>query len=305
MLNIIFQFGDFLSEGGESNSWWLDLLNSVIGAAIGSGATIWALYRTFKQDKKKEEVKRIQFQKEKLKYFQSLLRTITSGLKLQIEHFKSYAIKIKNNPVDLPLLTYVPLNELDRIVNKLNQEDYYHSFLGEFGDNQIVVDEFRDIISTLNYFDGNLLIIKDSLKKSFDFDYERKISLKNIIDKSMDDAAALLINNDIIQSHNALWNFINTQMIEFHEKTTDKADLKFYYENFVEPLKNGLIEYAVTIPLAHYLIIQLKNATMLYHSIQSHNTNVADDFENWNTTMNIEYDKYLGRIKRIAEYNVA
>ena len=79
------------------NRWWLDLLNTIVGAAIGSGATIWTLYRTFRNDKQKDESNRIQFQKEKLKYLQSLIRSIEKGLPLQIEHFKAYAAKIKKN----------------------------------------------------------------------------------------------------------------------------------------------------------------------------------------------------------------
>ena len=97
LLDMTFQFGGFYPTGEDSN-WWLDLLNTIIGAAIGSGATIWALYRTFKQDKKKEEEKRVQFQKEKLKYLQSLFRTINIDLRLQIQHFKEYSEKIKSNP---------------------------------------------------------------------------------------------------------------------------------------------------------------------------------------------------------------
>ncbi len=284
-------------------NWWLDLLNTIIGAAIGSGATIWALYRTFQNDKQKDEDRRVQFQKEKLKYLQSLIRSIEKGLPLQIEHFKTYADKIRKNSVDLPLLTYIPLNELDRIVNKINQEDYYHSYLGEFGDSQSLIDEFRDIISTLNYFDGNITIIKDSLRKSFDFDYERKNSLKNIVEKSMDDAAGLLINNEILKNANEFWSFINDTMIEFHEKKTEYSDLKFYQENFVEPLKAGLLKFTMTIPLAHYLIIQLKNATFIYSSIQIHNIKVADDFENWHQVMKQHFEEFLKRIKRLSDFN--
>lgn len=301
LLQITFETGNLYPP--SESSWWLDLLNAVIGAAIGSGATIWALYRTFKNDKKKEEEKRIQFQKEKLKYLQSLIRSIEAGLRLQIDHFKTYAEKIISNPVDLPLLTYVPLNELDRIVNKINQEDYYHSYLGEFGNTQLIIDEFRDVISTLNYFDGNLVIIKDSLKKSFDFDYERKISLKGIVEKAMDDAAGLLINNEILENENDFWEFINTQMIEFHQKTLDRQDLKFYQENFVEPVKLGLLKFAPTIPLAHYLIIQLRNATVLFTSIQEHNKQVAEDFEAWHESMSNEYKQFLKRIERLLKYN--
>lgn len=287
----------------SDSNWWLDLLNAVIGAGIGSGVTVWALYKTFKNDKQKEENKRIQIQEEKLKYLQSLVRSIEKGLALQIGHFKTFAETIKENPIVLPLLTYIPLNELDRIVHKINQEDYYHSYLGEYGDNQNIIDEFRDIISTLNYFDGNLTLIKDSLQNSFDFDHERKISLKNSIEKSMDEAAALLINNDILVDENEFWSFINETMIEFHNKKSENADLEFYHENFVEILKSGLLHFAPTIPLAHHLIIQLKNATFLYTSIQLHNIDLAKDFDNWHQVMAEHYKTFLIRIKRLSDQN--
>ena len=301
VLDITIQFGDFFREG--DNNWWLDLLNTIIGAAIGTGATIWALYRTFKNDKHREEIKRLEFQKEKIKYLQSLIRSVQTGLHEQILHFKSYAEKIKQNPIELPLLTVIPLNELERIVHKIDQEDYYHSYLGEFGDNQTIIDEFRDIISTLNYFDGNLTIIKSSLQKSFEFDHERKVSLKNMIEKASDDAASTLIDPEISKAHRDFWDLINNLMLEFHSKKPEKADLQFHHDNFVEPLKQGLLKFTKTLPFAHYLIIQLKNSTVLYFSIQTHNLQVAEDFENWYTVMSEEYQKLLNRINRLLSYN--
>ena len=64
-LDIVIQLGKFYNE--DTNNWWLDLLNTVIGVFIGSGVTIWALYRTFTQDKQTVENKKIEFQKEKLR----------------------------------------------------------------------------------------------------------------------------------------------------------------------------------------------------------------------------------------------
>lgn len=73
-----------------SSNWWLDLVNTVIGASIGSGVTIWAVYKTFKNERKKDENKNEQFQKEKLKYFKSLILTIEKALSEQIKFFKDY-----------------------------------------------------------------------------------------------------------------------------------------------------------------------------------------------------------------------
>lgn len=300
LFDIVFQSGDFYNQ--DSN-WYVDLLNTIIGAGIGSGVTVWALYRTFRQDKRNDETKRIQFQKEKIKYLQSLVRSILKNLKLQIGYYKTFADKIKENPFDLPLLQQVTLNELERVVHQLNQEDYYHSYLGEFGDKQEIVDEFRNIISMLNYFDGNINMNKGSLQKSFDFDYERKVKLKDLVEKSMDDTAGFLINNEILDMQHDFWNFLNQTMIDFHEKKVEQSDLKFYHDNFVEVIKKGLLDFAKTIPQAHYLIVQMKNATFIYSDIQLQNLNVADDFEKTHNEMNEFYNKFEPLTKRLMNYD--
>jgi hypothetical protein len=300
LLDIVFQSGDFYNEG---NSWLMDLLNTIIGAGIGSGVTVWALYKTFNQDKRNEEERRIQFQKQKIKYFQSLIRSILKDLKLQIDYYKTFADKLRENLVDLPLLQQVSLNELEQIVHKLNQEDYYHSYLGEFGNSQEMVDEFRKIISVLNYFDGNIAMYKSSLQKSFDFDYERKVKLKDLVEKSMDDTAGFLINNEVLEKQHDFWNFLNQTMIDFHEKKTEQSDLKFYHDNFVEVIKKGLIDFSRTIPQAHYLIVQMKNATFIYSDIQMQNLNVADDFDQLHNDMKEFYGKFETLSKRLIDYN--
>ncbi|WP_300661513.1 hypothetical protein [Fluviicola sp.] len=71
----IFEYGGYYSDGG--GSWVVDLTIAIVGAAIGSGATVFTWYKTLKQDKKKDEDRRLQFQKEKVKYLQSLIEGIS------------------------------------------------------------------------------------------------------------------------------------------------------------------------------------------------------------------------------------
>lgn len=295
-----YQFCDFYSQ---TNNLLSDLLNTVIGAAIGSGVVVWALYRNFREDKQRDETKRIQFQKEKIKYLQSLVRSILSDLKVQIDWDKEFVEKIREKPIDLPLLRQVPLNELERIVHQLNQEDYYHSYLGEFGNTQVIIDEFRNIISKLNYFDKNISTNSDSLKKSFEFDFERKIKLKNLVEKSMDYIAELLINNEIFEEQDDFRNFLNQTLLDFHEKKTEDSDLKFYHENFVEVLKIGLFKFVKQIPQSNYLITQMKKATFIYSDIQRQNLNVADNFETVHDQMINSFQKFEPLTNRLIEYN--
>lgn len=305
MLNslfLIFSTSDFFAKAVEKG-WFHDLLNTIIGAAIGSGVTIWALYSTFKHDKKKEEENRIQFQKEKAKYFQSLIKTINTDLNTQIGYFTMYAERIRQNPVELPIPTHLPLSEVDRIVNKINHEDYYHAYLDEFGEQQTSIDEFREMISSLNFFDENLLFIKTSLEKSIHFNHDRHIMLKSLIEMIVDDASELLMNQDFLKNHTELWESINNQMLNFHEEEFDEHDLHFYNDNFITPLKDILIQYNRKVPVSHHLIVLLKKATSLYHSIQLHNLNVAKDFEKWQEAMMNEYKEFQNSTKRLLNYN--
>jgi hypothetical protein len=300
LLDIIFQSGDFFNQ---DQGWLQNFLITTLGAAIGSGATIWAVYLAFNQDKKKDEWKRIQFQKEKMKYLQSLIRNINRDLRIQIDAFKTQSDTINAAPLNLPRLSQVPFNDIERVVDKLNLEEYYHSYLNEFGDSQEYIDEFRKIVSFLDYAYGNLVMIKDSFQKTCTYDYEAKVKLKDMIEKALDDVASMLIFPEVVAQHD-FFNFLNESLVTFHAQrdASDNADLKFYHDNFIHVVKTGLIPFSFTIPVAHKLIVQLKNATHFYEDIQAQNVYIADDFTHWFTDMNKHYTEYLPITNRIVNY---
>lgn len=301
LFDIVLQFGDNFSSNGES-SWGLELLNTILGAAIGSGATVYVLYRTIKQDKINEEGRRKQFQKEKLKYFQSLVGDITVSLPSQIEAFKSYANEIESQPLELPLMSYTILGELDIAVNRINQEDYYHSYLGVFGDTQNSINEFRDIMSTLNYFNGNLTLIEESLKKSFDYDHTRKISLRDLIDKIEEHAALIAMDQEIRRNYPSLHEFINKFMVDFTQRIKTNADLKSYHDNLFSPLKNYLLEFGLNVPLVHHMLTLLRDATIRYNDVIFQNLEVAKNFKGIHSDMEKGYIKLQEQSKRLLEY---
>jgi hypothetical protein len=222
---------------------------------------------------------------------------------MQIDYYKTFSESIIANPFELPLLQQSTLNELDQIVNKINQEDYYQSYLGEFGNSTEVINEYRNIISFLNYFEGNVKMYNTSLEKSFNFDYERKIGLKKLVEKSMDETAGFIVNKEVVQNYHAFWEFINQTLFDFHQLNPAQADLPFFYANFIEPLKNGLIPFTTTVPTAHYLIIQMKSATFIFNDIKLQNINVANDFESLHNQMNTFYEQLRLATVRIMEFN--
>jgi len=297
---VFFQSGQFVNS---SSSWIMEFIQTIIGAGIGSGVTIWALYTNIKYDRIKEEEKRQNFQKEKVKYFQSIVKAINGDLNIQLINLKNFIEKTNTNSIELPMLDSIPMNDLERVVHRLNIEDYYHSYLYVFGDNQEIIDEFRKINSLLNYFDSILNQIKDGLKQSIEFDYRRKIKLQNLIENTMNDASSLLLNVEIRTNRNDFWSFLDNTITTFYTKrdeTTNNSDLKFFYENFIQVMQFGLINFTTTIPHAHNLIIQMKNASNIYNDILFQNKNVATDFENMLTNMNEFYSELRTKTERLT-----
>jgi hypothetical protein len=300
LLGIVFQLGDFYNQN-TSNSWF-DILNTIIGALIGSGVTIWVLYRTFRQDKKKDETRRVQFQKEKIKYLQSLVKNTISALEKQIENFKTFSDIIKQVPLNIPLLKQVPLNDLDRLVHKINQEEYYHAYLGQFTGTSEIIEEFRKLYGLLDYFHGNLNIMEDSLKRAQDFDYERKLKIKKVVDDVMQDTADYLINPVFAQQTDML-SFINETLNNFYKDRKGEEDLKYFHDNFIQVIMIGLLPYVGTVPQVTQLLRQLKNATFIYSDIQNQNKYLADGFLEQYAVLKTHFTTLKIVAKRLTEYD--
>lgn len=301
ILSIAFEFGGYYADGG--GSWITDLIIAIAGASIGSGVTVWALYKTFRQDKKKEEDRRLQFQTEKLKYFQSHIDGILSDLKTQNEFYKEFSEELEKDSFNIPLLRSLSFNDMARVIHKLNLEDYYHSYLGEFGDKKEVILEFKRIISCLDYFSSQIDLYKDGLSKSIEFDYQRKIKLKTIAENAMDTMARMGIDADMQKEHLDFSKFINTALLTFHQTRPEPYTLEYLHDNFILEVKPSLIEYSKTIPEASFILIEMKKASVLFHEIPLQNRKVASDFLELHKTFKEKIDEFEDFTKRILNYD--
>lgn len=300
ILSIIFEYGGYYADG--SISWWGDLSVAVVGALISSLFTVFALYKTFKKDKEKEDIRRIQFQVEKLKYFQSLIHSILNGLKNQNEFYKDFSNELRKDLFKIPIQKFISFNELKRVVDKLNLEDYYHSYLSEFGDNKEIITEFKQIISCLDYFNSQIELYRDSLVKSNNFDFERKTRLRNIIVKVQDEMSDMIINKDL-QKYEGFCGFINEFYVNFYKNIPATYDLKYLHDNFVMEIKNDLLEYAKVIPEASHAHTQLKNSSILFKEISLQNVKLAEDFEELHNTFKEKIGQFEGFANRIIHYD--
>lgn len=299
ILDIIIQSGEFVNQ--NDSSFWSDLFNTAIGSAIGSAATIGAVYLTFRKDRKKESDKKVQFEVEKIKYFQALVKNTITKLSPQISAIEKLHLAIDANPLYIPIMETQTLYELDRLVHKINQEEYYHSYLSLFGNTNEAIEEFRKIYIALDYFEANLRLIKQSIEKSIDFDYTRKKSLVGIGNKAMDMAAQMLVNKDIAHEKKLL-EFINHVIIQYYKDQTEGTDLKYLQDKFVDTIKPELIKSGRHIAEVNNLVIELKSCTHLYNEIQMQNKELANDCKDWQQSLTLALKEFETASTRLINY---
>jgi hypothetical protein len=298
VLDIFFQSGEFIIP---DNSWWQELLNTMLGAGIGSGVTIWALYRTFRQDKIKDEKNRIEIQIEKIKYFKSLISNTISDLKAQTGFVKTHSETVTKDPLNLPLLEIRTFNDLERLVHKINQEEYYHAYLGQFNSRNESIEEFRKIYALLDFFHASIRTVQDMFKSAQSYDYARKIKYKEQFESMTDFVATRILIGSALVNYVELYKFIDDAVVKFHPAHTDKTNIKTAYD-FVELLKSGVVKYGQQIPEINNLLIQLKNLTISYSDIMNQNKFMAEEFIDQHKYLKENLEKFETLTKRLTNY---
>lgn len=144
--------------------------------------------------------------------------------------------------------------------------------------------------------------MKESLKKSQEYDYQRKLEFQKLVEKAMDDAAYASINPAYAQE-TEMKVIINAIILSFYKNKPEDADIKYFHEKFVTPLKNELIEYGKKFPEINNLITQLKNATYIYSNINSQNTTVAADFNDLYIGLKENLEKFETTTVRLVQFN--
>jgi hypothetical protein len=300
LADIVFQSGEFFNEDGGNP--WFDFFNSAFGAFIGSIATLGAVYLHFRKDRQKERKKQLQFQIEKIRYFQSLINSIIPKLQTQIGLLKEFYEALEKDPLLIPALEIRTFYELDRMVHKINQEEYYHAYLNQFNNSNETIEEFRKIYSGLDFFEANLKQVKESFQKSFQFDYERKLDLKTKGDNVTDRIGILLQNANMNNSHPEIVKCLYSTFAEYNNRNeADISDLKNLHDNLIQKVKICLVTEESTIPEVYGILIDLKNCTHIYTEIQIQNKYVAIDFKEYHDIFVKVFSEWEKVIKQLVE----
>ncbi|GAB3050479.1 hypothetical protein [Spirosoma pulveris] len=164
-MHFIFQFGEF--SGEEESKFW-DYVWQFLAVAV----PLYIYYRGNQYIRKKEAKQKADAEKSKLHYLYFLVRDTLSAVDILSENLESLEKNRNVNLLKNPKLQIKPPISMQRIAEKINQEEYYLASV-----NQIKWEGIADIFILFDYLNhqvNNLITlhnkyagINDGMRESF------------------------------------------------------------------------------------------------------------------------------------------
>jgi hypothetical protein len=277
-----------------TNSNWL--LDKLLPSLIGAGTALFVFYLTTKRDKKKEQKKKEDDRSDKVIYLKSLLDNIINVTKQQRDNLVEHIEKVRQNSVDFQLMTFVPLTDFTRAIETLSKEDYYSAFNKIYKEKINSSKTYNSIISNVDYLHAQFVEVPEILRKSQQFDFERKLQYKELVDKTINMTGNILFQ--LRQNMPPVFQAMDNILLEFMEGLNNHADITYYNNEFVIKMNDFLVNYMLTpgIQVPNEILIlaeNTRNAKQLYSIIIKSNLEVADDIENINKLVNNSLDETI------------
>jgi hypothetical protein len=297
LLDIVFSYGDNINP---EKSWIADYLIPIGTSLIVAGAAIFAVKKTFNEQRKKdkEEIKRRDI--ERIKYLQVLIRNIIERIEKQIKGLTDHALAVEQRPLETQRLTIFQFTDIKQIVYRINQEEYYQSYTAIFSNSPESINEITTIFSILASFDLSFESMIDNVGKATLMDNENKLnflkSLKDII-HTLSKIRDVLPSpgGDILgpQIDNIMKNYIENK----------KKELQYEYENLIMPLFTELPKFRNLATELHEVLVQIDDSRISYLQIKLNRSSEVDEYRNLETSFKTSLTKLQANCEKLLNYN--
>jgi hypothetical protein len=266
-MDINFQFGDFFSDSSSLMDWTIQVISALIGAFATVFATWWLFNKTIGSQIENERKAQLQQVDEKIKYLKILIGNVIQTMEKQSTHLNDFINKTRDNPFLIPELVVIPNQDLERLISKINQSEYYHAFMSRFNNE----NDFASIFRQLDFFDVIMESTIESIKSTREYDYKRQKEYESIFISMRKHMNEIILSDDYTEDfkkrvHKVLSN------INKGEKYITIVTL---HQNFTLPI----IELIHEVNNLNESIALLQRAIDLYMEIEKKNLIFAENME--------------------------
>ena len=262
-----------------TSSW---IVEKILPSLIGTGTALFVFYLTTRRDKNKEEKKKDEERGDKVTYLKSLLDNVINVTTQQRTNLNNHIEKIKQNTVDFHLMTFVPLTDFKRATETLSKEDYFTAFNKFYRDKLDTTKVYNSLLSNIDYLNAQFVEVPEILKRSQQFDYERKLQYKELVDKTINMTGTILLRESA--NMQPIFQQMDKILLDFMTNLKDHSDITYYNNEFSIKMNDLLVSYMLTPGVTTSDEIRLlaentRNANQLFSIINKSNLMVADDIE--------------------------
>ena len=283
-------FYQFVQNSIPESTFISDLIVATVGSLVGTGGALLLFFYSNKRQLIEDGKKRDETQEHKLYYFASLLKSSIRISHNQCDNIEKFIEDTRKTPLNLPAMNWVPMNDINRIVENLNLEEYFLAYTLKFVKHESCVTEFRNIISTLDFLKETFLSVEKLIKGAFEDDIVKKKQLESDYKSVGYDLNTLY--NYILVSQPKIGQqliFLNKRMMD---TKYDPYDLETRFVVYIEPLKKIFEGY--TLELNDVNSLNIYNLKLKIHGL-------CDTFEYIKSNNYIFADKLAPLVPEISK----
>lgn len=290
----IFQSGDFYTQDSSG------LLKSLLGALIGSATSLFVFYRSSSRDKKKAAKLKTESETNTLKYCSALIESILLFGEKQSTAYKEYANDIKEKPLDFHQYRKIIAEDLNRVLNHMNAEQIFHSYITRFGNSREQVTKFQKLFARLDFLYKLYEMANISAEKYTSHLESKLLRYKELSEEEILNYVAVL-SADIKHANadyqkNEFYNTLNQAILTYYKTAPEHIPVEHIQEAFINPLKIELVKKFRPIEEARKIEDNCRKATWLYNDIISKSNMTVDEFTDYHEVM----DKTVGELKEMS-----
>ena len=292
MMDFYFQSGELAQD--NSNNLISNILQT-IAIAGALGAAYYGAYWANKMQHEKEQKSKIALITSKYKFlFHSLSRTYNS-INSQLNKFKQYVDEIKADPLILLPLVQVPIDEIARLIHRLNDDNTFDSFIINYTKSEGKVEDYNKLVVLTDFYWNSLSSLVSHINNTQQEIRSKREEFVTIFESYDENLNTLTIN--LTDTSNATLHDI--RLLKDRNFTKEqRSNLQFLFVNHI-----GLIQEHINLLPANYslnrdrLIRIYKKMNMKYGEIKELNQSYSEQFEG----MIIGYMKVLPDYKSIID----
>lgn len=290
MIQFFFQSGEFIST---ANNFWFDIFKAVIGPILGGIISFliayYIFYRTTKTRKQEEEDLKIEKRKENVKYFQTLLNKCYRGSQFMIDSFKKCSEENSKNFYKFIENDKISLNDFDRLINKLDQQLHYNSYIEIIKTSDSNV-QFMKLYGYMDFFLLNINTIEKIIADRVSACFDEQLEYRDIIDDAIRSLLQFTVEPSYLSSHAALIKEMGE--IFTLANSVEDGNIEEYERVFSRPMASAIMKDSKRIPILQSSYFTLIKARKICSTLVFNNKGAVEKVNKKIEGFEVPYKKF-------------